>query len=294
MREKAIGGTMPTLLIRYGEIGLKSSSVRRRFESQLVDDIRRRHALAGIPCVISQTRGRIFVDSDNWKESCELLSRTFGIVSFSPVQRAPSDLVELTKSALEFTRPLLFRGASFAIRTRRSGNHPYTSQTLASSLGEAVLQDSPNLGLKVDLEKPDVEISVEVRDKDAYMFSSVLSGPGGMPLGSQGRALMVIESERGLASTWLMMKRGCSALVAASKADLVRPLEKWYPNLKTTESGEDLFALAAKYDCIGIALEWSLDNLERLGGLKGPLPVFYPLIGMDENEVRGLLERITA
>lgn len=285
---------MPTLLVRYGEIGLKSASVRRRFEQQLVADIRRRHALANIPCVISQARGRVFIDSDDWRRSCEILSRTFGVVSFSPVTKVPSEKEQLKLAVTEFARPLLFKSASFAVRARRSGNHPYTSQEIAGILGEAILIDNAPLGVTVDLEEPDVEVFVEVRDRSAYLFSTALPGPGGMPLGSQGRALSVLESENGLASTWLMMKRGCSVIIMTPDQAMIEPLEKWYPGIKTADPSDEIFELAKDSECIGIALSWRLEDLERNGALKGDLPVFYPLVGMTEEEVRGLVERIRA
>jgi len=283
---------MPALLVRYGELGLKSSSVRRRFENALVDDIKRRHGLARTPCMISSTRGRIFVDSDDWRKSCEILSRTFGVVSFSPVTEVGSELGELTEAVLSFAEPILFEGASFAIRSRRSGTHPYTSQSLAKDLGSAVLERNKPLGVTVSLDEPDVEIFVEARDDKAYLYSSVLSGPGGMPLATQGRVLSVLESERGIASTWLMMKRGCSIMASARETTLLEPLRKWYPNLKSTNLETDLFSLAQKNDCIGIALEFRLDDIERTGALKGPLPVFYPLVGMAEEDIERLLARI--
>jgi len=285
---------MPTLLVRYGEIGLKSASVRRRFEQQLVADIQRRHALAEVPCVISQARGRVFIDSDDWRRSCEILSRTFGIVSFSPVTKVSSEVEELKKAMLEFARPLMFKGASFAVRSRRSGNHPYTSQEIAGTLGEAILKDNSSLGIKVDLDEPDVEVFVEVRDRSAYLFSSALPGPGGMPLGSQGRALSVVDSENGLASTWLMMKRGCSMLIMTTDRSLTDPLEKWYPNIKTVNPLADPFQLARTSQCIGVTLAWRLDEIGKNGPLKGDLPVFYPLVGMSEEEVRSLIGRIRA
>ena len=285
---------MPTLLVRYGELGLKSPSVRRRFENALVDDIRRRHALAKVPCVISSTRGRIYVDSDNWRTSCEILSRTFGVVSYSPVTKSVSELDGLTKDAVGFARQLMFEGASFAIRSRRSGNHPYTSQRLAEVLGAAVLKDNELKKIRVSLDEPDIEISVEVRDTQAFLFSSVLSGPGGMPLGTQGRMLCVIDDERGIASTWLMMKRGCSALVTARDPQLLAVLDKWYPNLKTAELQKDPLKQAAESQCIGVALSWALEDLKRKGALKGDLPVFYPLIGMNDEEVASLLAKIRA
>jgi len=285
---------MPKLLVRYGEIGLKSASVRRRFEQQLIADMRRRHASAQVACVISQARGRVFVDSDDWRKSSEILSRTFGVVSFSPVTEVSSEAAELESAAVEFARGLMFKGASFAVRSRRSGNHPYTSQEIARKLGESILKDNSALGIRVNLEEPDVEVSVEVRDRKAYLFSMALPGPGGMPLGSQGRALCAVDSEAGLASTWLMMKRGCSVLVATSDANALAPLGAWYPNLKAVEPEEDLIHQAVTNDCIGVALAWRLKDIEGKGPLKGELPVFYPLVGLSEEEVRGLIDRIRA
>jgi len=285
---------MPTLLVRYGELGLKSPSVRRRFENALVDDIRRRHALAKVPCVISSTRGRIFVDSDDWRTSCDILSHTFGVVSYSPVTRSVSDLEKLTKDAVEFARPLMFAEASFAIRSRRSGNHPYTSQRLAEVIGAAVLKDNEQRHVRVSLEDPDTEIFVEVRDVQSYLFSSVLSGPGGMPLGTQGRMLCVIEDERGIASAWLVMKRGCSALVATNDAARLAAFAKWYPNLQAVELQADPLKQAAESQCIGVTLSWSLKDIESRGALKGSLPVFYPLVGMNDTEVEALIAKIRA
>ena len=285
---------MPTLLVRYGELGLKSPSVRRRFENALVDDIRKRHAKAGVPCVITSTRGRIFVDSDDWRESSEILTKTFGVVSFSPVIEVDSDLATVTKGVLEFAQPLLFDGASFAIRTRRSGNHNYTSQTLAEKLGSEILEHYKGRRIKVSLTKPDIEVFVEVREKKAYLYSSVLAGPGGMPFATQGRMLSIVSSELGIASSWLMMKRGCNVLISADSPELVEPLESWCTSLKVIPQDQDMFELAKKNDCIGVALQWTYKEVDGDKPPKGDLPVFYPLVGMNEEETRGLLNRIKA
>ena len=285
---------MPALLVRYGELGLKSASVRRRFENALIDDIKRRHAQARVPCVISSTRGRVFVDSDDWRKSCEILTRTFGVVSFSPVTEVDSSIDSVARAVLEFSRPLLFDGASFAIRTRRTGNHDYTSQTLAERLGSEVLEGNKDRGIKVSLSRPDVEIFVEVRERKAYIFNSVLTGPGGMPLGTQGKMISVVDSEAGIASSWLMMKRGCTVLISTNDPTSVKPLQSWCPNLKIIVPEGDIFDLAKKNDCIGIALPWALKDIEKSQPPKGDLPVFYPLVGMNEEETKGLLSRIKA
>jgi thiamine biosynthesis protein ThiI len=285
---------MPTLLIRYGELGLKSESVRRRFEQALVQDIRRKHLLAEIPCVTSSLRGRLFVDSGDWRRSCELLSRTFGVVSFSPVTKATSELSGLKEAVKDFSGPLFFKGASFAVRARRTGNHPYTSQWLAAELGSVILESFKGMDLKVDLDEPDSEVFVEVREKVAYLFSTVIPGPGGMPKGTQGRILSLAESEKGIAASWLMMKRGCNVTVASRDGALPSPLAKWNPDLKVVDPEDDLFAHAKWLKCEGIALEWGVADLEGRASPKGDLPVFHPLIGMTQGEVRKLLDRISA
>jgi len=285
---------MPTLLIRYGELGLKSESVRRRFEQALVQDIRRKHMLAEVPCITSSLRGRLFVDSGDWRKSCEILSRTFGVVSFSPVTKATSELSGLKEAVKAFSTPLFFRGATFAVRARRTGNHPYTSQVLAGELGAVIIESFKDLGLKVNLDEPDAEVFVEVREKEAYLYSSVIRGPGGMPKGTQGKVLSVVESERGLASSWLLMKRGCNVTVASQDESLPSPLAGWNPDLKIVRPEEDAFAQAAWLKCDGIALEWGVDDLDARASPKGDLPVFHPLIGMTQEEVRRLLDRILA
>ncbi len=285
---------MPTLLIRYGELGLKSESVRRRFEQALVQDIRRKHMLAELPCVTSSLRGRLFVDSNDWRRSCEMLARTFGVVSFSPVTKATSELSGLKDAVKEFSAPLFSKGATFAVRARRTGNHPYTSQQVAGELGAVILESFSDMELKVDLDEPDVEVSVEVREKEAYLYSTVIPGPGGMPKGTQGKVLSVVESERGIASSWLLMKRGCNVTVACRDESLPSSLVPWNPDLKVVTPEDDLFAQAAWLKCDGIVLEWGVEDLDRGAKLKGNLPVFHPLIGMTQGEVRKLLDRVRA
>ncbi len=283
---------MPTLLIRYGEIGLKSASVRRRFENSLEQDIRRKHVLAKVPCLVTSARGRIYVDSDDWRRSCELLSRTFGIVSFSPATRVTSEHGQLMKDVVGFAEPLLTEGATFAVRARRTGNHPYTSQSLAGDLGSALLDAYGGRGIKVRLDDPDVEVLVEVRERQAYLFSSSFPGPGGMPKGTQGKVLSVLDSPTGLAASWLLMKRGCTVVACSDDKGLIDGVRAWDADLRTTQAEEDLFSLARRHDCMGIVLAWRLDDLTHRGPPKGDLPVFYPLVGMTDDEVRALMERV--
>ena len=284
---------MPIILVRYGEVGLKSERVRRRFETALLDDIRQKHARSGIPCSVTLSRGRIFVDSSDWRRSCELLSRTFGIVSFSPSTMVQSDLDRLIDEVVRFADPLLFDGASFAIRARRSGTHPYTSITICEKAGAAVLAANEGRDIRVDLDEPDIEISVEVRGREAYLFSSTLRGPGGLPKSTAGRVFVRLTSRKGIAAAWLLMKRGCTAIVSADDPVVVDSLRTWDEDLRVVDSSDDdLFGSAASSRCLAVALDWNLKEFDERGAPVGEAPVLYPLVGMTDDEIDGLTSRI--
>jgi len=187
-------------LVRYGEIFLKSDYVRRQWEKVLVRNIR--EVLPG--CKIRSERGRIWVQGP---VDPERLRRVFGIVSFSPVVRCPLDI--LGETLLSLARE---RGAgslrTFAIRMKRVGTHPFTSQEKAVELGNLVRAGFPNI--LVDLDNPDLELHVEIRGDAAYLYTEVIHGAGGLPLGVEGSLVALVSG--GIDSpvaAWMMMKRGC-------------------------------------------------------------------------------------
>jgi len=189
------------IIVRYGEIGLKSQQTRRVMERRLVENLKK--ALDGK--VVRRGHGRIFVESDSM-EDARRIARVFGVVSTSIAVKTSSAMEELLKTGVEFAVKRLDRGKTFAVRARRKGSHPYKSTDVAVRLGAAIAQAT---GAKVDLENPDVTIHVEVRDRDAYIFDEVIAGVGGLPLGTQGRAIALVSG--GIDSpvaAWMMMRRG--------------------------------------------------------------------------------------
>jgi thiamine biosynthesis protein ThiI len=190
-------------LVRYGEIFLKSDYVRRQWENVLVRNIR--EVLPG--CRVRSERGRIWVQGP---VDTERLSRVFGIVSFSPVARCT--LEDLDGALLSLARE---RGAAgmktFAIRMKRVGTHPFTSQEKAVELGNLVRAEFPGLG--VDLDNPDLELHVEIREGTCYLYTEVVRGAGGLPPGVEGTLVALVSG--GIDSpvaAWMMMKRGCRIL----------------------------------------------------------------------------------
>jgi thiamine biosynthesis protein ThiI len=190
-------------LVRYGEIFLKSDYVRRQWENILVRNIR--EVLPG--CKVRSERGRIWVTGP---VDTEKLRRVFGIVSFSPVTRCT--LEELEDALLSIARE---RGAgdlrTFAIRMKRVGTHPFTSQEKAVDLGNLVRAEFPEL--EVDLDHPDLDLHVEIREGTCYLYTEVIPGAGGLPLGVEGSLVALVSG--GIDSpvaAWMMMKRGCRIL----------------------------------------------------------------------------------
>ncbi len=214
------------LLVRFGELALKSRFVRRQLRDRLVANIQDLFAAEGVECITEADEARVYVHVEDIAKPLAILGRVFGVVSISPATEVHSDLDSLRKAVLSEASRALSPGQSFALRPRRVGTHPFTSQDLARELGEAVRQAHPDV--RVNLTQPDVEIHVEVRRNRGFVFQEIWPGPGGLPLGSQGRALAVVQDEAGMVAAWMGMKRGCRIAVATSDGEgLVEPLRKW-------------------------------------------------------------------
>ena len=282
------------ILVRFGELWLKSPYVRRQLLDRLVGNIQDLFAAEGIECLTRSDRGRVYVDANDIAAATGALRRVFGIVSFSPARETSSEPEAVAALAVDVATARLRGGGSFAIRARRSGTHPYSSQDLATLLGRRIQGAVP--GARVDLTSPDVEVRVEVRENRAFVFDEVADGPGGLPMGSQGRALAIVDSEAGLAAAWLAMKRGCKVTVAAPDGSAAHePLRRWDTHLKVLSCGpgDDLAELvkASRSEAVftGTRVDEIPDETPALG-----VPVFHPVVGMDPDAVRALADRIRA
>ena len=285
---------MGSILVRYAELGLKSRSVRRRFESILVDNLLSSLANAGLEGLITTEYGRIFVEVDDPERASKTLARVFGVSSVSSVIRCSSDMGEMKVRIAELSKPILQQKQSFAVRARRAGTHPYTSVDLGRELGSAIFLANEEKGVRVDLTHPDVEIYVEVRDRKAYFFSSYIPGPGGLPLGSQGRVVVLLEQERDALAGWLIMKRGCRAVVLGDEGSpAVKILKAWDPALKIAKE-ENLAEALRKHRALAAVFGYVLEDFESIKEIHVPVPAFFPLVGMDGKEIEERLERIRA
>jgi thiamine biosynthesis protein ThiI len=281
------------LLVRFGELALKSKFVRRQLRDRLVGNIQDLFAAERVECLTRADQGRIYVDVDDVPAATSALRRVFGIVSFSPARAASSDPEEIAGVVVELAKARLRDGGSFAIRARRTGTHPYSSQDLSKLLGRRVQDALP--GAEVDLSHPGLEIHVEVRENRSYVFTEIVEGPGGLPMGSQGRALAVVDSEAGMIAAWLAMKRGCKVTVAAPDGSRAHePLRRWDVHLKVLSLEPDV----SLEELVRISRSEAVflgSRIEEIPAEKTALsvPVFHPVAGLDGARIRALADRIT-
>ena len=153
--------------------------------------------------------GRIFIVTKDAENAARVAAKVFGVVSTSPVVETTAYKDDILDLGEMLARKFFKSGLTFAIEGRRIGNHEYTSQEIRGLLGERILEGIPELELKVDLTSPQQSIYIEVRDDRAYLFVETIKGVGGMPTGSQGKAVCTIST--GLDSpiaAYKVMKRG--------------------------------------------------------------------------------------
>lgn len=281
------------LLVRFGELALKSRFVRRQLRDRLVANIQDLFAAEGVECITEADEARVYVHANDLERAQGILARVFGVVSFSPATEVHADLDSLRKALLSEAARALSPGRSFALRIRRVGTHPFTSQDLARELGDDVRRAHPDV--RVNLNHPDVEIHIEVRRNRAFVFREIWPGPGGLPLGSQGRALAVVQDDAGLVAAWMGMKRGCRVAVATSdREDLVEPLRRWDVRLKVlglAGNGKiDELVRMARAEALFLGTRWGAFDPEKRRSLD--VPIFEPVIALGEDEIGRMAARI--
>jgi len=200
------------LLVRYGELALKGGN-RRFFERTLARNIR---AAAGAisPVELELHLGRIHVHPRRRPlQVARRLQDVFGIKTISPAWSAPNDpdaIVDVARELLETSLPAeTERPITFRVRSRRADKRfPLSSSDLDRYVADRILPGPERV--RVKLVDPELELGIEVREECTWLFCERLEGPGGLPVGTLGRALCLISG--GIDSpvaAWMAMKRGC-------------------------------------------------------------------------------------
>ena len=230
-------------LIKYGEIGIKGKN-RHLFEDALVRQIK--HALRPIEGAFQVTKeqGRIYIESleeCDQEEVTERLQCVFGIVGICPVEiREDQGFEQLARDIIEYLEANYgSKSLTFKVHTRRARkNYPMPSMEVNAALGERILEAFPNM--KVEVHNPELMLNIEIR-KMINIYSQTIPGPGGMPVGTSGKGMLLLSG--GIDSPvagYMIAKRGV-------KIDAVYFHAPPYTSERAKQKVIDLAKVIAKY-----------------------------------------------
>ena len=231
-------------LIKYAEIGVKGKN-RGIFEDALVRQIRYALKRCEGQFAVHRTRGRIYVDvlseEYDYDETVEHLKKVFGIADICPmVQVEDEGFDKLCGTLVQYMDEVYEdKHLTFKVNARRARkNYPLDSMTINGEVGGVLLNAFPDM--KVDVHKPDVMLHIEIREK-IYIYSIEIPGPGGMPVGTNGKGMLLLSG--GIDSPvagYMIAKRGV-------KIDAVYFHAPPYTSERAKQKVVDLAKQVAKY-----------------------------------------------
>ncbi|MDR6224954.1 tRNA uracil 4-sulfurtransferase ThiI [Desmospora profundinema] len=198
------------ILVRYGELALKGRN-RSDFENRLMQNIRLKlKTYSGVK--VKKTFGRIFVElnGEPMEPVIESLRDVFGVVGICPAKKVETDLGVIQEAALQLVREHAPLPRTFKVKAKRAHKgFPHRSDAINRQVGTAVLREFE--GIRVDVHNPELLLHIEVRKEAAYLYGRDVPGPGGLPVGSSGRVMLMLSG--GIDSpvaAYLAMKRGAT------------------------------------------------------------------------------------
>lgn len=198
------------VLVKYGEMVLKGLN-KRTFEDMLTKNIKRRLKSLGhfqLTSAQSTTYITPLDDDTDLGEVVERVGKIFGIAALCRACVCEKDFEDIKVKSVEYLDEILSNAGTFKVNAKRSDKaFPMKSPEICAELGGVLLEKFPNL--TVDVKNPEVTVTVEVRDTNAYIHAENIKGAGGLPVGSSGKALLLLSG--GIDSPvagYMMAKRG--------------------------------------------------------------------------------------
>jgi thiamine biosynthesis protein ThiI len=237
------------IIVRHGEIYTKSPPVRRQFISRLAENIRR--AVPGAS--VERKRWRLFVRAKDEAKALGALAKVPGIVSFSPAVETGQDMGQIKKEVTKlFPR---IRGKGFAVRAKRLSKEFMESRKINEEIGAFIKSGAK---ARVELDKPDITVGIEIYGGKAYVFIDSYPGVGGLP-GSTAGKMKLLKSKNSALAAWMMEKRG----IEISDRNVLGSI--------TGETDiQKIIALTKKSD----------------------IPVYAPLMGLDKRMIKEFKDRM--
>ncbi len=251
------------LIVKYGEIGVKGKN-RYVFENKLIKNIKNILKPIGKFDVYKEY-GRIYVNLEDYdyEEVVEEVRKVFGIVGVCPAVRAEKDYKKLKELALEMLEEKIEQGyKSFKVESRRGDkDFKLTSQEMSLDIGGYLLSQVKDR-IKVDVRNPEVKIKCELRQNHVMVYSDTIPGYGGLPLGTNGRAMSLLSG--GIDSpvaSWMVAKRGM-------ELECIHFHSYPFTSEKSQEKVKDLATILAKY-CSRVRLhKVNMLEIQKAIGLK--------------------------
>lgn len=198
------------VLAKYGEMALKGLN-KRTFEDILTKNIKRRiKPLGSFTCTTAQSTMYITPNDENsdLSDVVERVGKIFGIATLCRACVCEKDFGDIAEKSVEYLADILGSASTFKVNAKRADKaFPMKSPEICMELGGILLEKFPHL--TVDVKNPQVTVTVEIRDTNAYVHGENLKGAGGLPVGSSGKAMLLLSG--GIDSPvagWMMAKRG--------------------------------------------------------------------------------------
>ncbi|MCM1190029.1 MAG: tRNA 4-thiouridine(8) synthase ThiI [bacterium] len=232
-----------SFLIKYAEIGVKGRN-RYLFEDALIHQIKFSLKKCEGKFLITKSQGRIYVEAQeefDYEETVEHLQHVFGISGICPMIYVEDEGFEKLRDRVIRYMDEVYpdKEKTFKVNCRRARkDYPLESMEVNAALGEALLDAYPEL--RVDVHRPDILLNVEIREK-IYIYSEVIPGPGGMPVGTGGKAMLLLSG--GIDSPvagYMIAKRGV-------KIDAVYFHAPPYTSDRAKQKVVDLARLVSRY-----------------------------------------------
>ena len=321
-------GAERVVLVASSEFALKSSAVRRTLEQRLIDDLKFALRRENLDCSrVEKEAARFVVFGTRQTDlAAAICRRVFGVAYAAPaVLLANPSLGDIVRSVAEMAGQELSSGMSFGVRAHRSTSGFILSRDVEVEAGSAILRTFKERQVKVDLDNPDLTFYVDLVGVDAYVYCHKLNGPGGLPLSAEWKMLAVLDSgPLSILAALAMMRRGCvvelfipvSNTIPHLSSEAQLALAEMVGRLVTRPSYK-AFVMEIGEPSLGmqpVVLDWrdfvrasavkfagekrfkglifgeisgQLSTLTCYSGLSR-LPVFYPLLGLEGEDVAEL------
>lgn len=269
-------------IIKFNELTLKGKN-KIQFERTLIRNIK--------DCLkknkveyksIRKTYNRLIIESSD----CSCLKDVFGIAYICKAVKTPLTIEDIEKHALSFVKNLGIEQTFKVNATRANKNFVHNSMDVNRIIGSAI---SKKTHARANLASPDIEVFIEILD-EAYVYTTKIRGFGGLPIGTEGRVLALLQDNASILAAILAMRRGCSLIPVYLKKKDTGLLERYAYGFEINpikiKSIEDIDPIAKQKHAKALIIG---QTLEDLAPLPVKTPILRPLIAFDSGEIEHLL-----